>query len=380
MSHSKQPDVIVIGAGGAMGAATCDALARRGIRVLGLERFDIAHDRGSSHGQTRLIRRAYFEHPDYIPLIDRAYDQWEALELDMEEELLVRSGLVIAGLPDQAVIHGVQRAAAVHGLAIEQIDATHFHPRFKGFCIDDDMIALWEPHAGMLWVESCVAALASRARRHGAEFRCGCTVQALDGQGASVVVHTADGPVSAEAVVVCCGAWTSAVLPELPVPLVVRRQPQIWCACEDPLYALDSGCPAFGLQDRAGDFLYSFPVSDPRGMKIGIHTQGQVLEDPDTLDRELQAADRALIERFVRTSMPGVSRHVTDYSVCMYTMTPDEHFIVDHYPGNDNICLAAGLSGHGFKFAPVIGEAMADLVTTGATTLPIGFFGLNRFT
>jgi len=369
-------DTVVIGLGG-MGSAALYHLARRGQQVLGVEQFGIAHDRGSSHGATRLIRRAYFEHSDYVPLVDRAYQLWESLEAATSRTLLHRCGLMLAGRPDGAVIPGVQRAARQHRLAIETVARGDWPGRFPGFALDDDMQVLFEPDAGFLEVENCVAAHIEQAQALGAEILTGQRVTSWSTDARGVTVTTDRAAHTARSLVLCGGAWTSRLLSDLGLPLVVHRKTVFWFGPTDDLYRFDRGCPVFGLETGDG-FFYGFPAIDGYGVKVGEHTGTQVAADPDRLDREIHAEDERPVRRFLRRYLPGVGSDVQKTSVCMYTMTPDEHFIIDRHPTYPHVAYACGFSGHGFKFAPVVGSVLADLIIEGRTGELVEFLGASR--
>ncbi len=369
-------DTIVIGLGG-MGSAALYHLARRGQRVLGIEQFGIAHDRGSSHGATRLIRRAYFEHPDYVPLVDRAYQLWTELEAAASKTLLHRCGLMLAGRPDGAVIPGVRRAAEQHHLAIESVARGDWPARFPGFAPDADMQAVFEPDAGFLEVENCVAAHVEQARTLGAEILTGQCVTGWSADARGVTVTTDGDRHTAGNLVLCGGAWTSRLLSDLGLPLVVHRKTVFWFGPADEVYRFDRGCPVFGLETPDG-FFYGFPAIDEIGVKVGEHSGQQVALDPDRLDREIHAEDEQPVRRFLRRYLPALGSIVRKTSVCMYTMTPDEHFIIDRHPAHPHVAFACGFSGHGFKFAPVVGSILMDLIIDGRTLEPVEFLRASR--
>lgn len=368
----------MIGVGG-MGSAVLCHLARRGLRVLGIERFDIAHDRGSSHGQTRIIRKAYFEHPDYVPLLQRIYEMWAELEAETEKRLVQRVGLFIAGRPEGEYIANVKLAAAEHHLDIECLDAAEARIRFTGFVFPDEMEVLFEADAGFLRVEECVRAHVERAVAHGASIHTGEKVEQWSTDGETATVVTDRGRYTAANVVFCGGAWTRRLIRSPNLPLTVLRKMQLWFAPTSQDYRADSGCPVFAYHTGDG-FFYGFPVSDDGLMKIAEHTGEQTVPDPDTMDRDVQPADTDRVRRFIAAHLPGVDPQPRRHSVCMYTMTPDEHFIIDRLPGTANAYLAAGFSGHGFKFAPIVGKVLADLIIDGKTNEPVGFLSASRAT
>lgn len=370
-------DAIVLGLG-AMGSAAAWRLAARGMRVLGIEQFDLGHERGSSHGHTRIIRKAYFEHPDYIPLLHRAYELWGELERAAARTLFHRVGLLLCGDENSALIAGVRRSAELHELGLETLTAEQVPQRFPGFDPAAGQVGLFESDAGYLLVEDSVRAMAAQAAARGATLLTGRPVAGWRVEGDGVEVESAGAAYRARRLVVCAGPWSAASLAELGLPLRVLRKPQLWFACGDERYSLARGFPAFAFEDRSG-FFYGFPEIVPGQMKIAEHTGGDEAEDPARVDRMLHDTDQARVRRFVESHLPGVSTTVVRHSVCMYTMTPDGQFIVDRHPKHPQVVLAAGFSGHGFKFAPLIGEALADLAIDGTSNLPIGFLSLGRF-
>lgn len=391
-------DFIVIGVGG-MGSAALYHLARRGHRVLGLERFIVGHDRGSSHGETRIIRKAYFEHPDYVPLLQRAYALWDELAEESGEELLVRCGMLLCGAPPPAgrdLVGDARRAARAHGVPIEEVAPPELPRRFPGFALEEGMEAIFEPEAGFLRVEDCVRAHVAQALARGVERvtihegeQVRAIVPAAASGGAALVVETDRGRYEAGGVVVCGGAFSAPLLAELALPLQVRRKILLWYGVAPPAYALSGGCPVFGFDNAAG-FFYGFPVLPQGGgfhvlpeaqgcLKVACHSGGEEVADPAALDRSLRPEDEAPVRAFLRRHLPAAAEApLRHHAACMYTMTPDEHFVIDRHPAVPALCYAAGFSGHGFKFASVVGEALADLATEGRSALPIGFLSAAR--
>jgi sarcosine oxidase len=369
-------DAIVIGTGG-VGSAAVFHLARRGLRVLGLDRFEAGHDRGSSHGQTRIIRKAYFEHPDYVPLLHRAYELWRELEERRGESLVFPVGLVQVGSADGAVVRGVLESAKRHRLGVETLSAADFARRFPAFRPAPEHIGVYEAEAGYLRVEACVCAHLAEAVACGAELMSGVAVAGWRAVGGGVEVETDRGTFQAERLVIAAGPWAASLLGELGCMLEVRRKPQYWFAAETNIMRVEQGCPCFLFELPAGVF-YGFPQIDERGVKVAQHTGGRVVADPMTVDRSIDESELAEARRFVRERLVGVMERLASTSVCMYTMSPDEHFIVDRHPEHAQVVLAAGLSGHGFKFTSVLGEVLADLAIDGSTKLPIGFLSVTR--
>jgi sarcosine oxidase len=376
-------DAIVIGCGG-FGSSTLYHLARRGSRVLGLERFGIAHDRGSSHGQTRIIRKAYFEHPDYVPLLQRAYALWGELESASKRKLLHPIGLLIAGAPACESVAGTLQAARRHALPIETFTAREAARRFPAYRFGDEMIALHEADAGYLEVEHCVATHLELASEAGADLHLHETVVSWTADGAGVLVRTDRGEYRAGRLIVTAGPWAASVLSACSAGvdesyrdwLKVVRKPVFWFPASEAFDTAAGNCTFF-FETTAGQF-YGFPRIDGATIKVAEHTQGDPLTDPGTVDRGLHPADLERVRGFLDEHIPTVAPEPTNHSVCMYTRSPDGHFIIDRHPEFPQVVLGMGFSGHGFKFTTVLGEALADLALQGETALPIGFLSADR--
>jgi monomeric sarcosine oxidase len=354
-------DVIVLGTGG-VGSAALYQLASRGLNVLGLDRFPPGHDRGSSHGETRMIRLSYFEHADYVPLLQRTYTLWDKLD----PSLLRRSGVYYVGREQGEVIQGVRQSASQHKLRIEEKnDAPP-----GGFLIPADATTLFEPDAGLLPVEQCIKLHLSKAVALGAEHRWGDAVLGWEETDDSVSVSTDAAQFEADRLIIAAGSWAGEMLAGLGLPLRILRKHLHWFETGDA--HSDSG---FFYELEHGQF-YGFPTEDGL-IKLGEHTGGEVIEDPLLASREPDPEDTARVADFVRDYLPGAGRE-RRHAVCFYTMTPDGQFIVDRVPGSQRVAFAAGLSGHGFKFTPVLGEILADLVLEGRTDFEMDFLGLDR--
>jgi sarcosine oxidase len=368
-------DAIVIGAGG-VGSAALRELARRGQRVLGIDRFNPPHDRGSSHGQTRIIRQAYFEHPDYVPLARRSYELWSKLEHDAAQKLFAQVGLLEVGPADGIVVPGVLRAARLHDLSVEELTPAEVARRWPQFRLAPGTEAVFEPTAGFLRVEACVAAHLAAAQRDGAELAVNTLVQSWSSDRDVILVKTDRGDFRAQRLVITAGPWASQLLGELGVPLTVRRKSLFWFAADETFHVPE--LPTFLFELPYG-VVYGFPAIDDRGLKVAEHSGGQTVADPLAVNRDVDPSDEATLREFLAAHLPGVSSTRTDHAVCMYTMSPDEHFIVDRHPADRRIVFAAGLSGHGFKFTSALGEVLADLAMEGEAHVPISFLSLSRF-
>lgn len=385
-------DVIVIGAGG-FGSGVLYHLARRGVRVLGLEQYGIAHDRGSSHGETRIIRRVYFEHPDYVPLMHRAYELWRELETESGRTLYDERGMITAGPEEGIAITGSLAAAKLHALPIEHMTGAEANARFPGFCISEEDAVVFEPVAGTLAVEACVTAHLERALAHGAELHPGETVREWRADGSGVEVRTDRSTYRAARLVITAGPWAASLLHEISspplqggvrggqhaeirVPLRVLRKVLFW----HPALAGSPSprSPVFFCETPAGDF-YGHTMADGLSFKVGQHSGEELVPDPAAVDRGCHPRDTQPIQRFLEQHLPAVGREHARYGVCMYTMSPDGHFLIDRHPDYPQVAFGAGFSGHGFKFTGVLGQALAELALDGRTDLPVDFLSLRRF-
>lgn len=346
--------------------------------MLGVDRFLPGHDRGSSHGKTRIIRQAYFEHPDYVPLVQRAFELWAGLEARLGRKLYHEIGLLEVGPPDGPVIQGILESARRHRLPVESLTAEEAQGRFPGFHVPEGHVGVYEQRAGYLLVEACVLAHLDAACSAGAQLKTEAEVQGWKPDGNGVLVETTAGRYSADRLVVTAGPWAAELLNDLGIRFEIRRKPQFWIASDDVRYEAAAGCPAFFFETGDGVY-YGFPKLDDWGVKVAEHSGGASVADPLILNRGPWPEDEVRIREFLGRCLPGVRGEVTHHSVCMYTMTPDSHFIVDRHPEHPQVVFAAGLSGHGFKFTPVLGEVLADLALEGETRQPVGFLSVNRF-
>ena len=370
-------DVIVLGLGG-MGSAALFHLARRGLRVLGLERFDLVHEYGSSHGLTRIIRLAYWEHPTYVSLLHRAYALWRELEQRTGERLLHITGSVDAGPAGSPVFEGALRSSELHGLAHEVMDGAELHRRFPGYRLPREIRCLYQPEGGVLLPERCNVAHVALAQSHGAEVRCREPVHEWGAGSGRVWVRTARGRYEAGRLVVCAGAWASRLIPELDRLAVPERQVLAWLQPARPELFAPGAFPVFNLEvDR--ERWYGFPSFLMPGFKLGkYHHRGEVV-DPDTGRREPEPVDEDLLRDFARRYFPDGAGPTLMLKACLFTNSPDHHFILDRHPEHPEVVIAAGFSGHGYKFCSVVGEILADLAQDGRTRHDIAFFRLQRF-
>lgn len=379
---SNHFDVIVIGVG-SMGSAACYQLAKRGVRVLGLEQFDIPNARASHHGYSRMFRLAYFEHPDYVALLKRAYELWEQLEADSGQKQLHITGGLYLGRPDSEVVTGSIDAARKYGLPHEVIGRAALSKRFPQFHVPDDAIAFYETKAGFLLPEKVVAAQAEQAMRRGAVLHAHEPVTSWEARGGGVTVTTTRDTYTAGHVIFTGGAWTSRLVKDLGVELTVTRQALAWFWPRRPELFAPGRFPCWALdmspRDQYRGVHYGFPMlADNPGFKIALHWPDEPC-DPDAVDRTPRPADEDAVRGAIRRFIPDADGPLLGIRICIYTNSPDGHFIIDRHPAHANVTLACGFSGHGFKFTSVVGEVLADLAMTGESTNPIGFLGLSRF-
>lgn len=372
-----QYDAIVIGLGAA-GSAAADHLARRGARVLGLEQFTPAHDRGSSHGETRIIRTAYFEDPAYVPLVQRAFELWEDLERRSGRKLLTFTGALMLGRPESEVVRGTLESVRRWDLPHEELDAVEVRRRFPAFAVPEGAVAVYEKRAGVVNPELGVTAALDSAREAGAELRFEERVAGWDAGDAGVEVRTSEGRYRASRLVIAGGAWNPALLEGL-LPLQVERQVMHWFLPDGDIAPyLPERMPVFLWERPDGAQFYGFPALDGEAVKFCRHHGGETTT-ADAVDRSIRPEDVAHVEEARAVLLPGLKPGAARSKVCMYTNTPDLNFCLGLHPAFSRVAVAAGLSGHGFKFAPTLGEIMADLALDGGTRHPIEPFRLDRF-
>ncbi|MER7662387.1 N-methyl-L-tryptophan oxidase [Streptomyces sp. NPDC096193] len=373
-------DVIVLGLGG-MGSAAAAHLAARGVRVLGLEKFGPVHSRGSSHGGSRVTRQSYFEDPAYVPLLLRAYELYERLERDTGRDVATLCGGVMVGRPESRTVAGSLRSAQQWDLPHEMLDAKELHRRFPTLTPADDEVALYEVRAGLLRPENTVAAHLQLAARDGAELRYEEPVTRWEPYRDGVRVHTAEDTYTAGHLVICPGAWAPQLLTDLRVPFSIERQIMYW-------FRPDGGTgpfsperhPVYIWEDTAGVQVYGFPAIDgpDGGAKVAFFRKGTPCT-PETIDRTVHDHEVRAMADQLAPRLPTLPGTFLKGVTCMYSTTPDEHFVIARHPSHaDAVTVACGFSGHGFKFVPVVGEILADLALDGTTHHPIELFDPGR--
>jgi sarcosine oxidase len=372
-------DVIVAGLG-AMGSASAYHLAARGRRVLGLERFAPLHAMGSSHGDSRIIREMYYEHPLYVPLVRRAYELWEALEREAGAPLLTQNGGLMIGPRDGMLVQGTLRSATEHGLPYELLTPDETRVRFPAFDLADDLVAVWDPRAGFLRPETCVDAHLRLAALHGAELRFEEPALSWEPDGQGVRVTTARGSYTAGRLLLTAGSWTGEMARGLDLPLDVERQVLFWF--DPPAGGGEyepERCPIYAWEHTPGYIGYGFPRLE-KGVKTARMHQGETQAHPDDVRRTIDADEVEPLRTALRPVLPGVAAApVRAGAVCLFTNTPDSHFAIGFHPRHPQVLVSTPCSGHGFKFASAIGELHADLLIDGGTRFDLSPFRLDRF-
>ena len=378
-------DVIVIGIG-SMGAPTCYYLAQKGYKVLGLDQFDIPHEHGSHTGQSRIIRKAYYEHPDYVPLLQRAYDNWSQLEQATETQLFHRTGLAYFGAKEHILMKGARASARLYHVPINEVNKKEAARRFPQFQVPDTYDSIFEPNAGFVLPEKTISIFYEQALRLGADIRTKEGALTWKKEGSNIIVNTPKGEYTAKKLIISAGGWAKQLIPALKENLTVTRQTVAWVKPDKWDLFSQKNFPTWviGDPDYPGIF-YGFPILSPTdhagpiGLKIAHHTPAHET-DPNQLQVEVPPEDLETIHYALRKYLPAAAGSILTIKTCLYTNTPDEHFIIDHLPGYDqSVVIASGFSGHGFKFAPMIGETLADLAMEGKTDMPIDFLGVGRF-
>lgn len=374
---SQNFDVAVIGLG-TMGSAALAELAERGLKVIGFERHYPAHPLGSSHGDSRMIRLAYFEDPSYVPILQRAYAKWRELEQRSGQEVLSVTGVLQIGLPDSDLLRGVLASCALHGLSHEVLDASSTMARFPAFSLDPDEMAILDPEGGFVRPEIAISLQVKRAAAAGAVMHFGETITHIDpGQGGVTVVSN-NGRCFAKKVIVATGAWINQLVPRLQGKAKPIRQVVAWYHPKQALNAQQGRMPGFIRDEGPNGAFFGFPAIGSDGVKIGRHLHFNQPLDPDEPNAPVDDEDFTLLDQFAHHRLPTVASFRHKAITCRYTMMPNENFLIDFLPGTDDIIICSACSGHGFKFASVIGEILADLAEKSTTDLPIGLFAFDR--
>jgi sarcosine oxidase len=383
MNRSNHYSVIVIGVG-SMGAAACYYLARRGVSVLGLEQFDLVHDRGSHAGQSRIIRKAYFEHPDYVPLLKHAYQNWQSLEQETNARVYYPTGIVYFGKPELATLKGIRKSASLYNIPVESLEQGQVSERFPQFKIPSGFEALFEPDAGFITPERAVHLYTQEAIKNGAVIKTQSSVKDWKQVGGIISITTASGEYTCEKLIVTAGAWTSKLIPHLKTELKVTQQLLAWVRPKNrEIFSLEN-FPCWFVEDPQRGVFYGFPFlsSDrfdgPAGLKLAHHFPGE-LWDADNVSTAVSKGAEDTVRYALGKYLPEAGDEIVSFKHCLYTYSQDENFIIDHLPGYDKrVTVACGFSGHGFKFVSVVGEILADMAVDGKSELPIDFLSLKR--
>jgi sarcosine oxidase len=374
----NQYDVIVVGVGG-MGSATAYHLASRNVNVLGLERYDIPHNMGSSHGITRLIRKAQYEDPIYVPLVRRAYELWDNLEERTGRDLLYPTGGLDIGPPDSQIFHGSRQSCETHDIEHEILSGSEVNERFPGYAIPDEHRAVYQPDGGYLVPEECIIAHVEAAQEQGADIRAREPVKNFTPlPNGGVRVTSQKGTYKADRLVVTAGAWVRELLPELADLAIPERQVLAWLQPTAPVQFEPENFPVFVHETDDGHY-YGFPKHDVPGFKFGKFNHFEETVDPNEMDRQPRPEDEGLLRAYAERYFPNGAGPTMKLATCMFTNTPDEHFILDTFPEYPQVSVGAGFSGHGFKFASVIGEILADYALDETPGYDVSPFRLSRF-
>jgi sarcosine oxidase len=378
-------DVIVIGVG-SMGSSACYYLSKRGYKVLGIEQFNIPHEFGSHAGQSRIIRKAYFENPHYVPLLERAYENWKELEQETGTQIYFPTGLVYFGSKGDLLIKGVKQSASLYNIKVDTLNDHETVERFPAFKIPGDFETLVEPDAGFVTPEKSIKLYSGQAIKKGAEIHKQEKVLNWEKDGSGIKVTTDKNIYRSNRLIITAGAWAGKIIPTISGRLKITRQFIAWIKPRNwNKFILDQfPCWLLADDEKPGCY-YGFPVlpetefGAPIGLKLAHHYPAAIV-DPDNVNREVTSEDEMNLRYVLDKYLPDCFESFLSYKICLYTNSPDEDFIIDKLPGYENlVTVATGFSGHGFKFASVVGEVLADLAIKGNTHLPIDFLRVGRF-
>ncbi|HZG28613.1 MAG TPA: N-methyl-L-tryptophan oxidase [Ensifer sp.] len=372
-------DVVIVGLG-AMGSAAAAFAASRGAKVLGIEMYFPAHALSSSHGDSRIIRLGYFEDPSYVPLLRRAYENWRALEARLRADILSVTGVLQIGRPDSKIVSGTQTACTMHGIAHEVLDRAEMARRYPAFVLDDEEVGVLDPQGGYLRPEAAVMGYLKLAAEDGAELHFGERVLAIEPETDGVTIRSATGQYRARKVIVATGAWIAELVPALVPYAKPIRQVVAWYQPDDGFMAQPGRMPCFLRDEGDNGSFFGFPAFGVDGVKIGRHAHFREPIDPAKPNAPVNGADTDLLDAFARKRLPQVASQRVRATTCRYTMLPTEDFLIDFSPGNRNVVISSACSGHGFKFASVVGEILADLALLGGSELPTSLFSFARNT
>lgn len=379
MSSQNNYDVIIVGAG-SMGMAAGYYLARQGVKTLLVDAYDPPHTNGSHHGDTRIIRHAYGEGRQYVPLVLRAQQLWGELQEETSEKIFEKTGVLAFGPKGSSFTNEMIASAEKYDLPLEVLQANEVMERWPGIVIPEELIGCFEPDSGVLFCENCIRTYRELAAARGATLLMNTPIVNIEIHEHSATVFTAKDSFTADKLIVSAGAWNKKILQKtgMDLPLQPSRRTIGWFEADETLYN-SAAFPAFTAETLEGEMYYGFPSFERSGVKIGRHDFGQDI-DPDKINREfgIYPEDESFIRGFLRTYMPKAEGKLNKGRVCMYTNTPDEDFVIDQVPGYEHVAIAAGFSGHGFKFASVVGEILSQFAVNGRTEHDISIFSLSR--
>lgn len=371
-------DVVVIGLG-AMGSAAAYQLASRGLKVVGLDRHAPPHTLGSTHGRSRITREAIFEHPLYVPFVRRAYELWFELEKEAGERLFHRTGGLMIGKPGGVLVQGARASAEAHGVPYEMLSAAEVRQRFPAYSPPDDAVAFLEPNAGLLLPERIIELHLQFAQARGATLLTNTPAMCCVPDGEGVRVETEDATILASHAVVTAGAWIPGLLPDLELPLALERQMLHWFRPVSQAENHEASCCPLSLWEFDDDRIFATFPNLGDGVKCGIHHEGEIVDVPESVNREIGADEDRMVRDLLAAIQPLAAGELVESRVCIYTNTPDHHFLIDRHPEHDRIVIASPCSGHGFKFSSAVGELLADMVTGREPEVDVAVFGLGRF-
>ncbi|MDQ0322758.1 sarcosine oxidase [Pararhizobium capsulatum DSM 1112] len=374
-------DVAVVGLG-AMGSAALAHLAARGVKVIGIDVYYPAHALSSSHGDSRLIRLGYFEDPSYVPLLQRAYENWRALEARLREDILTITGVLQIGKPDSKIVSGTLKSCALHNLPLETLSPDEMRRRFPVFSLDADEVALLDPQGGYLRPEAAVMGHLKLAASDGAALHFGEKVTEIETGAGGVIITSNTGRYSAAKVIVATGSWIGELVPDLRGHAVPIKQVVSWYKPTDGFVTTPQRMPVFIRDEGDNGSFFGFPAIGVDGVKVGRHAHFREPIDPNQPNPDVNDRDTDLLDTFIKRRLPAAAGLRVRSTTCRYTMLPSEDFLLDLLPGDNRVVVASPCSGHGFKFTSVVGEILADLALEGGTHLPIGAFSfaaMNRF-
>lgn len=374
-------DVAVVGLG-AMGSAAVSHLAARGVKVIGIDAYYPAHALSSSHGDSRLIRLGYFEDPSYVPLLQRAYENWRTLETRLREDILTVTGVLQIGKPDSKIVSGTLKSCALHDLPLETLSPDEMRGRFPVFSLDADEVALLDPQGGYIRPEAAVMGHLKLAAGDGAALHFGEKVTAIEPGEGGVTIISDTGRYHAAKVIVATGSWISELVPHLRGHAVPIKQVVSWYQPTDGFVTQPQRMPVFIRDEGDNGSFFGFPAIGVDGVKVGRHAHFREPIDPNQPNPAVNDRDTDLLDTFIKRRLPSAAGLRVRSTTCRYTMLPSEDFLIDLLPGDSRVVVASPCSGHGFKFTSVVGEILADLALKGGTDLPIGAFSfaaMDRF-